>query len=135
MAETAIGLFEHLATADKVLARLLESGLSREEVKVVKRSNFDAKPGSETDILKIGGLSKEHAGRYWEAVRDGRVLVAVTSVGETADRAADVMDAGGAIAVGERTAHPVKSDGARVDPSADPGLYPRRRTLQLFTVS
>ena len=135
MAKTAVGLFEDLATADKVVARLLKSGFSRDEVKVVQRSDFDGTPGPGTDILKIGGLPKEHAGRYWEAVRDGRVLVAVTSVGETADRAADVMDEGGAIEVGERTAHPVTSDGPRVDPSADPGLYPRRRAVQLFTVS
>ncbi|MDQ2950281.1 MAG: hypothetical protein M3Y27_30800 [Acidobacteriota bacterium] len=135
MSKTAIGLFEDLATADKVVAHLLNSGFSRYEVKVVKRSDFGGTPGPETDILKIGGLPKEHAGRYWEAVRGGRVLVAVTSVGDAADRAAGIMDEGGAVDVGERAADPVESGGPRVAPSADPGFFPRRPAAKLFEVS
>jgi hypothetical protein len=76
----AIGLFEDSAAADNVVAHLLECGFSRDEVRLVRRSDFDGTSGPETDILKIGGLPREHAGKYWEAVRHGRVLVSVTSV-------------------------------------------------------
>jgi hypothetical protein len=61
------------------------------------------------------------------------VLVAVTSGGDTADRAVGIMDQDGAIDVDERTAK--ASGGARVAASADPGLYPRRPAAQLFEVS
>jgi hypothetical protein len=135
MVKMAIGLFKDSATADKVVAHLLQSGFSRDEVRLVRRSDFDGTPGPETDILKIGGLPQEHAGRYWEAVRGGRVLVAVTSGGDTADRAVGIMDQDGAIDVDERTAKPVESGGARVASSADPGLYPQRPAAQLFEVS
>jgi len=135
MVKTAIGLFKDSATADKVVAHLLKSGFSRDEVRLVRRSDFDGTPGPETDILKIGGLPQEHAGRYWEAVRGGRVLVAVTSGGDTADRAVGIMDQDGAIDVDEREAKPVESGVARVASSADPGLYPRRPAAQLFKVS
>jgi len=135
MTKTAVGLFEVATTADEVVAHLLASGFSREEVKLVRRSDYDATPGPETDILKIGGLPQEHAGRYWEAVRQGRVLVAVTSADIRADRAAEIMDQDGAIDVEERTAQPPKNGGASVDMSADPSLYPRRPAAQLFVVS
>jgi hypothetical protein len=135
MVKTAIGLFKDSATADKVVAHLLKSGFSRDEVRLVRRSDFDGTPGPETDILKIGCLPQEHAGRYWEAVRGGRVLVAVTSGGDTADRAVGIMDQDGAIDVDERTAKPVESGVARVASSADPGLYPQRPAAQLFEVS
>ena len=92
MVKTAIGLSKDSATADKVVAHLLKAGFSRDEFKLVRRSDFDGMPGPETDILKIGGLPQEHAGRYWEAVRCGRVLVAVTWGGDTADRAVGIMD-------------------------------------------
>lgn len=135
MAKTAIGLFKDSAMADKVVAHLLEAGFSRDEVRLVRRSDFEGTPGAETDILKIGGLPQEHAGRYWEAVRGGRVLVAVTSGGDTADRAVGIMDQDGAINVDERTAKPVESSGARAASSADPGLYFQKPAAQLFEVS
>ena len=62
------------------------------------------------------------------------VLVAVTS-GIRADRAAETMDQHGAIDVEERTVQQVKSVGASIDPSPDPGFYPRRPAAQLFEVS
>jgi hypothetical protein len=135
MAKTAIGLFKDSPTAEMVVAHLLKSGFARDEVRLVRRSGFDGTPGPETDILKIGGLPQEHAGPYWEAVRGGRVLVAVTSEGNTADRAVGIMDQDGAIDVDERTAKQVESGGARVASSADPGLYPQRPAAQLFEVS
>ena len=135
MTKTAVGLFEVSTTADEVVAHLLASGFSRDEVKLIRRSDYDGTPGPETDILKIGGLPKEHAGRYWEAVRRGRALVAVTSGGARAERAAEIMDRDGAIDVEERTAQPLESDGARVAASDDPGFYPKRSAAQLFEVS
>jgi hypothetical protein len=135
MTKTALGLFEVSTTADEVVAHLLASGFSRDEVKLIRRSDYDGTPGPETDILKIGGLPQEHAGRYWEAVRRGRVLVAVTSGGARAERAAEIMDRDGAIDVEERTAQPLKGDGARVAGSDDPGFYPKRPAAQLFEVS
>src|ERR1035438_6341603 len=134
MAKTAVGLFKDSATGDTAMAHLLESGFSRDEIRLVRRSDFSGTPGPETDILEIGGLPQEHAGRYWEAVRRGRVLVAVTPGGDMADRAVGIMDQDGAINVEERTPQPVESSGARVASSADPGLYPRRPAAQLFEV-
>lgn len=133
MAKTAIGLFKDSPTADKVVAHLLESGFSKDEVRLVRRVDFDG--GTEAEILKMAALLKDDAGRYWEAVRGGRVLVSVTGGGDTADRAAIIMDGEGAIDMEERKAEPVESGGARVASSADPGLYPQRPAAQLFEVS
>lgn len=133
MVKIAIGLFENAAMADKVVAHLLQSGVSRGEVKLLRGSDFDG--GPETYILKLAGLLQEHAGRYWKAVRGGDVLVAVTSGGDTADRAADFMDQHGALEVEEPTAHSVESGAAHVATGTDLGLYPRRRAAQLFEVS
>jgi hypothetical protein len=135
MTKTAIGLFEASTTADEVVAHLLAAGFSRDEVKLIRRSDYEGTPGAETDILKIGGLPQVHAGRYWEAVRRGRVLVAVTSDGARAERAAEIMDRDGAIDVEERTPQLLKSDGARAAASDDPGFYPKRAAAQLFDVS
>jgi hypothetical protein len=135
MTKTAIGLFEVSTVADEVVAQLLASGFSRDEVKLVRRSDYDGTPSPETDILKIGGFPREHAGRYWDAVSRGRVLVAVTSDGARADRAAEIMDQAGAIDIEERTTPPLESGVDPVDPSADPGFYPRRAAAQLFEVS
>ena len=55
MTKTAVGLFEMSTTADEVVAHLLVSGFPREEIKLVRRSDYDGTPGPETDILKIGG--------------------------------------------------------------------------------
>lgn len=63
MTKAAIGLFADAATADKVVTDLLKSGFSRDEVRLVMGSDFDGTHGSETDILKIGGLPRQHAAR------------------------------------------------------------------------
>ncbi len=65
-------------------------------MKLVKRSDFDAKASPDTDILKLGGVPAEHAGRYWDAVRSGRTLI-VISAGDRADRAVQIMNAEGAV--------------------------------------
>jgi hypothetical protein len=134
MMKTAVGLFETSAMADAVVALLLASGFSRDEVKLVKRSDFDAKPSPDTDILKLGGVPAEHAGRYWDAVRSGRALIAI-SAGDRADRAVAIMDAEGAIYLEEGIAQPVARAAHSVAPSADPGFYPRRQAAQVFEVS
>jgi hypothetical protein len=61
MAKTAIGLFKDSPTADKVVARLLKSGFSRDELRLVRRVDFDG--DAETEILKIAALLKDDAGR------------------------------------------------------------------------
>jgi hypothetical protein len=135
MTTTAVGLFEESSTADEVVAHLLASGFSRDEIKLVRRSDYDGTPGPDTDILKIGGIPPEHAGRYWEAVSCGRVLVAVSAVAARADQAAEIMDRDGAIDVEECAAQPLTSDIAHVAPSDGPGFYPKRPGAQLFEVS
>jgi len=129
MTKTAVGLFETSETADAVVALLLASGFSREEVKLVKRLDFDPKPAPDTDILKLGGVPAEHAGRYWDAVRGGRTLIAVSG-GDRADRAIEIMEAEGAVYLEERVAEPVAHVAL-----PDPGLYPRRHAAQVFQVS
>jgi hypothetical protein len=135
MTKTAVGLFRTSATADKVVALLLGAGFSREEVKLVRRSDFEEKPSPETDILKLGGVPAEHAGRYWDAVRGGLTLIAV-SAGERADRAVEIMDAEGAVYLEEGSARPVVARAASsVAVTPDPGFYPSRQAAQVFEIS
>ena len=134
MTKTAVGLFETSDTADAVVALLLASGFSRDEVKVVKRSDFDPKPSPDTDILKLGGVPAEHAGRYWDAVRSGRTLIAI-SASDRADRAVEIMDAAGAVYLEEHIAQPVAGAVHAAAPLTDPGLFPRRQAAQMFEVS
>ena len=132
MTKTAVGLFETSAAADRVVALLLASGLSRDEVKLVKRTDFDSKPAPDTDILQLGGVPAERAGRYWDAVRGGRTLIAI-SAGDRVDRALQIMDDEGAVYLEESIAPSVASAVHSV--AADPGFYPRRGAAQMFEVS
>ena len=134
MTKTAVGLFQTSALADGVVALLLASGFSRDEVKRVQRSDFDAQPAPETDILKIGGVPAERAGRYWDAVRSGLILLTITA-GNRTDRAVEIMDAGGAVYLEESI--PVATPVAvpPVTPSPEPGFYPSRKAAQVFEVS
>jgi hypothetical protein len=132
MTKTAVGLFDTSATAEAVVALLLASGFSRDEVRLVRRTDFDARRSPETDILKLGGVPTEHAGRYWDAVRSGRTLIAI-SAGDRADRALEIMDAEGAVYLEESTTPSVASAVHSV--SADPGFFARRGAAQMFEVS
>ena len=134
MTKTALGLFNTSDTADAVVALLLTSGFSRAEVKLINRADFDARTSPETDILKLGGVPAEHAGRYWDAVRSGRTLIAVSTV-DRADRAIEIMDAAGALYLEESIAQPLAGAAHAAAPSADPGFYPRRQAAQVFEVS
>ena len=134
MTKTAVGLFQTSDTADAVVALLMASGFSRDEVKLVKRSDFDAQPAPETDILKLGGVPPERAGRYWDAVQGGRALIAI-SAGDRTGRAIQIMDAEGALYLEESI---VESAARAVPPvalSTDAGLYPPRQAAQMFEVS
>ena len=93
--------------------------------------DFDG--GSETEILKIAALLKDEAGRYWEAVRHGRVLVSVTAGDDTADQAVIIMDEEEAIDMERRKDQPVES--LRAAPTDDPGLYSRTTAAQFFEIS
>lgn len=132
MTKTAVGLFNTSATAEAVVALLLASGFSRDEVKLVKRTDFDSKPAPDTDILKLRGVPEEHAGRYWAAVRGGRTLIAI-SAGDRVDRALQIMNAEGAVCLEESIAPSV--DSAVHTVAADAGFYPRREAAQMFEVS
>ena len=131
MIKTAVGLFDSSARAEAALARLLASGFSRDEVKIVNRADFDSKPAPDTDILKLGGVPAEHAGRYWDAVRSGRTLIAI-SAGDRVERALEIMDAEGAVYLQESIAPSVASAVHSV--AAGPGFYPRRGAAQMFEV-
>jgi hypothetical protein len=63
------------------------------------------------------------------------VLVSVTAGGDMADRAAIIMDEEGQLTWRSARLNRWESGGARVDSSADPGLYPQRAAAQLFEVS
>jgi hypothetical protein len=131
MAKAAIGLFEDSGSADKAVAHLLKSGFPRDEVRLVRAVDFDG--GSESEILKMAALLKDEAGRYWEVVRHGRVLVAVTTSDDKADQAVIIMDEEGTIGMEGRKDRPVES--LRAAPSDDTGLYSRTTAAQLFEVS
>ena len=132
MTKTAIGLFKTSDTADAVVELLMASGFSRDEVKLFKRSDFDARCSPESDILQLGGVPPERAGRYWDAVRGGRTLIAI-SAGDRVDRALQIMNAEGALYLEESIAPSVASAVHSV--AADPGFYPRRGAAQMFEVS
>ena len=132
MTKTAVGLFETSATADAAVALLLASGFSRDEVKLVRRADFDSKAAADTDILKLGGVPPDHAGRYWDAVRGGRTLIAI-SAGDRVDRALQIMNAEGAVYLEESITPAVASAVHQV--AADPGFYPSRGAAQMFEVS
>ena len=132
MTKTAVGLFDTSAAAEAVVALLLASGFSRDEVKLVKRTDFDSKSAPDTDILKLGGVPAEPADRYWDAVRGGRTLIAI-SAGNRTDRAIEIMDAAGAVYLEESIAPSVVSAVHSV--AADLGFYPRRGAAQMFEVS
>jgi hypothetical protein len=134
MTKTAVGLFKTPATADSVVTLLLASGFSRDEIKLIKRSDFDAKPSLDTGILKLGGIPAEHSGRYWEAVRGGLTLIAI-SAGDRADRAVEIMNSEGAVYLEESIVQPVARAVHSVAPSADGGFYPRREAAQVFEVT
>jgi hypothetical protein len=134
MTKTAVGLFKTSDTADRVVTLLLASGFSRDELKLVKRSDFDAKPSPDTDILKLGGVPAEHSGRYWEAVRGGLTLIAI-SAGDRADRAVEIMNSEGAVFLEECIVPPAERAIHLVAPSSDEGFYPRREAAQVFEVS
>jgi hypothetical protein len=132
MTITAVGLFNTSAAAEAVVALLLASGFSRDDVKLVNRTDFDSKPAPDTDILQLGGVPAEHAGHYWDAVRGGRTLIAV-SAGGRVDRALQIMDAEGAVYLEESIAPSVASAVHSV--AAGTGFYPRRGAAQMFEVS
>lgn len=134
MTKTAVGLFQTSAMADSVVALLLASGFSRDEVKRVQRSDFDAQPAPETDILKIGGVPADRAGFYWDAVRSGGILLAITA-GDRTDRAVEIMDAGSAVCLQELSTQAMPQAVRTATASTDPGFYPSRQAAQLFEVS
>ena len=134
MTKTVVGLFQTPPAADRVVALLLASGFSRDEVRLVHREDFDSKPSPDTDILKLGGVPAEHAGRYWAAVRNGRTLI-VISAGDRANRALEMMDAEGAVYLEESIADSAGRGVQSVAATADPGFYPPRQAAQVFEVS
>ena len=44
MTKTAVGLFEVSTTADEAVAHLLATGFSRDEVKLVRKLDYDGTP-------------------------------------------------------------------------------------------
>ncbi len=117
MAKTAIGLFENRQAAERVAGELERAGFQREDIRILSAPPAGAesgpsKPGymagstmtptdvGNTDVLKIGGADPAP---YWEGVRRGGIIVAVTSVDDRADEAARIMDQHGALDVEERT--------------------------------
>ena len=134
MTKTAVGLFQTPAAADRVVALLLASGFSRDEVKLVHREDFDPKPSPDTDVLKLGGVPAEHAGRYWAAVRSGRTLIAI-SAGDRANRALEMMNAEGAVYLEECITESAARGVSATATPADPGFYPPRQAAQVFEVS
>jgi hypothetical protein len=113
---------------------LLSSGFSRDEVKLIKRSDFEAQPAPETDILKLGGVPPERAGQYWDAVRGGRTLI-IVSAGDRTGRAIQIMDAEGALYLEETISESTARAVAPVVLSTDPGFYAHGKAAQLFEVS
>jgi hypothetical protein len=61
-------------------------------------------------------------------------LIAI-SAGDRADRAVEIMDAGGAVFLEEHIAQSVAGAAYAAAPLTDPGFFPRRQAAQMFEVS
>jgi len=86
MMESVIGLLRSRDAANRVQDALIQSGCSREAVRIF---NAEARQGV-SDILVEAGLTAERARQYAEAVTAGGVLVVAEA--EKADAALEVMN-------------------------------------------
>lgn len=117
---TVVGVFDDQSTANNVVEQLVNSGFSRSNIDINSNDSYasDAASGNtgltgQTRDHSGGGISgffsrmfgdnqPDDYGHYAEAVRRGSMMVCVTTDEQNADRAADILERGGAVDVDER---------------------------------
>lgn len=117
---TVVGVFDDRATAQNVVEELVNSGFNRSNIEINSHDSYasDAARGNtgltgETRDHSGGGISgffrrmfgdnqPDDYGHYAEAVRRGSSMVCVTTDDQNIERAADILDRGGAVDVDQR---------------------------------
>jgi len=117
---TVVGVFDDRTAAQSVVEQLVNSGIERGSIQINSNDSYasDAARGNaglsgESRDHSGGGISgffrrlfgdddAEHYGHYAEAVRRGSTVVTVTTDEQHAERAADIMDDGGAVDIDRR---------------------------------
>lgn len=117
---TVVGVFDDRSTAQSVVEELVNSGFSRSNIEIQSHDSYasDAARGNTglTGELRDhsgGGISgffhrmfgsddHEDYGHFAEAVRRGSSVVCVTTDEQNAERAADILDRGGAVDIDRR---------------------------------
>jgi len=78
------GTFSNRENADKAVAALQELGVSSKDIQIIVQLNDRQKDAVYTDILTDRGFADSQARFYDKAIRDGKVLVAVSGIIEPA---------------------------------------------------
>lgn len=116
MANTVIGLFEDAGDAQKAVQRLVENGLSRDDIDLTAAGHAAGAEGSDNRGDSHEGFGDkvenffsslfgddEQAGRHAEVMRRGNTLLTVHGVSDDrAEMIAEILDDCGAIDVDER---------------------------------
>ena len=117
---TVVGVFDDRSTAQNVVEELVNSGFNRSNIEINSHDSYasDAARGN-TGLTGeprdhsgggIGGFFRrmfgdnqpDEYGHYAEAVRRGSSMVCVTTDDQNVERAADILDRGGAVDVDSR---------------------------------
>jgi uncharacterized protein (TIGR02271 family) len=115
---TVVGVFDDRAAAQRVVEDLVNSGINRSNIETSSHDAYASdvargNTGLSGDVQDNsgGGISgffrrlfgdDEHSGHYAEAVRRGSTVVTVNTDDQYADRAADILDRGGAVDIDKR---------------------------------
>jgi uncharacterized protein (TIGR02271 family) len=99
MTKTVTCLFQDRTTADAVVSRLEQAGISRGVIDVYSDASADL-----IDDLEDAGVPRSDAHAYAEGVRRGNSLVAVECGDGEADRVVSILDSEGVLDLDERQA-------------------------------
>lgn len=117
---TVVGVFDDRSTAQNVVEELVNSGIDRSSIEINSHDSYasDAARGNsglsgETQDHSGGGIGgffrrmfgdddRDNYGQFAEAVRRGSTVVTVNTDEQHAERAADILDRGGAVDIDTR---------------------------------
>ena len=99
MTKTVTCLYRDRSTADAVVSRLEQAGISRGTIDVYSNASADL-----IDDLEDAGVPRSDAHAYAEGVRRGNSLVAVECGDGEADRVVSILDSEGVLDLDERQA-------------------------------
>ena len=91
MGKTLVALYANPSVLGTVRKELEEAGFGRNEVRMVRPSDFNDIPDIGPDLLGISTSAKPDIGDYEEAVRRGHGLIAVTAESGKVDAAEPIL--------------------------------------------